>query len=76
MRQAQRLAEWLAAVDPVLEDGVRMAVTAAPAEVSASLATSTRLHFVGRLAHDKLASLWARSRAVASSKGWWSRRTK
>ena len=59
-----RLAEWVAAVDHALDDGVRMVVTATAAEVPASLATSTRLHFVGRLTHDKLLSLWARSRAV------------
>jgi glycosyltransferase involved in cell wall biosynthesis len=70
-----RLAEWVAAVDHVLDDGVRMLVTATAEEVPASLATSTRLHFVGRLAHDRLRSLWARSRAVyfppgLESYGW------
>jgi Glycosyl transferases group 1 len=59
-----RLAEWVAAVDHALDDGVRMVVTATVAEVPASLALSTRLHFVGRLAHDELRSLWVRSRAV------------
>jgi hypothetical protein len=59
-----RLAEWVAAVDHTLDDGVRMVVTATAAEVPVSLAISTRLHFVGRLAHDKLRSLWVRSRAV------------
>jgi hypothetical protein len=59
-----RLAEWVAAVDHALDDGVRMVVTATAEEVPASLATSTRLHFVGRLAHNELLSLWARSRAV------------
>jgi hypothetical protein len=60
----ERLADWVAAVDHALDDGVRMAVTAAAAEVPAALATSTRLHFVGRLPHDQLLRLWARSRAV------------
>jgi len=59
-----RLTEWVAAVDHALDDGVRMVVTATATEVPASLATSTRLHFVGRIAHDRLLSLWARSRAV------------
>jgi len=32
--------------------------------VPGPLATSTRLHFVGRLAHADLLGLWARSRAI------------
>lgn len=60
----ERLAEWVAAVDHALDDGVRMVVTATPAEVPESLAASTRLHFVGRLGHEKLRSLWAVSRAA------------
>ena len=60
----ERLAEWVAAVDHALDERVRIVVTATAAEVPASLSTSTRLHFVGRLSHDRLLSLWARSRAV------------
>ncbi|HEY6792128.1 MAG TPA: glycosyltransferase [Trebonia sp.] len=60
----ERLADWLAAVDDALDDRVRMIVTASPAEVPFTLAASPRLHFVGRLTHDVLSRLWARSRAV------------
>jgi hypothetical protein len=60
----ERLGEWVAAVDRALDDGVRMIVTASPAEVPESLAASTRLHFVGRVGHEKLQSLWAATRAV------------
>jgi Glycosyl transferases group 1 len=59
-----RLAEWLAAVDQVLDESVRMIVTANVTEVPTSLATSSRLEFVGRLDHSDLCHLWARSRAV------------
>src|SRR5258708_29868830 len=60
----ERLADWLAAIDDTLDDRVRMIVTASPAEVPVSLAASPRLHFVGRLTHDALSRLWARSQAV------------
>lgn len=61
---AERLAEWLDAVDQALCDRVRMIVTASPADVPPALATSPRLHFVGRVGHDDMLRLWARSRAV------------
>lgn len=61
---ADRLAEWLDAVDHALCDHVRMIVTASPSDVPPALATSPRLHFIGRVGHDDMLRLWARSRAV------------
>ena len=48
-----RLAEWVRAVDHVLDESVRLIVTASPAEVPTWLAASPRLHFVGRLEHQR-----------------------
>jgi hypothetical protein len=59
-----RIGEWLAAADDVLDDSVRLIVTASPGEVPASLAVSPRLHFVGRLTVDRMHDLWRRSRAI------------
>jgi Glycosyl transferases group 1 len=61
---ADRIGEWLAAVDDVLDDSVRLIVTASPDEAPASLAVSPRLHFVGRLTVDDVRDLWRRSRAI------------
>lgn len=61
---ASRIAEWLTAVDDVLDDAVRLIVTASSDEVPASLAASPRLHFVGRLGLSQAAQLRARCRAV------------
>jgi hypothetical protein len=61
---AERITEWLAAVDDVLDDSVRLIVTASATEVPASLAASPRLHFVGRLSVTQMQDLWLRSRAV------------
>jgi len=63
-RMAERISEWLTAVDDVLDDSVRLVVTARPDEVPASLAASPRLHFVGRVDVAQVAELWARCRAV------------
>jgi Glycosyl transferases group 1 len=63
-RMAERITEWLTAVDDVLDDAVRLVVTARPDEVPASLAASSRLHFVGRVDVAQVAELWARCRAV------------
>jgi enoyl-CoA hydratase/carnithine racemase len=54
---ADRISEWLAAVDDVMDDAIRLVVTARPAEVPASLAASPRLHFVGRLAVERMRDL-------------------
>ena len=59
-----RIAEWLAAVDGVLDESVRLIVTASAGDVPAALAASPRLRFVGRLGVDQTRDLWARSRAV------------
>lgn len=61
---AHRLADWLTAVEGSFDESVRLIVTANPSEVPASLAANTRIHFVGRLDHEKLCRLWARSLAV------------
>jgi hypothetical protein len=59
-----RLREWVAAVDSHIDPGVRLAVTAAPAELPADLASHPRVSCAGRLPHQDLCQLWARSRAV------------
>jgi glycosyltransferase involved in cell wall biosynthesis len=61
---AERIADWLAAADGAMDDSVRLIVTASAAEVPASLAASSRLHFVGRLSVGHMADLWRRCRAV------------
>jgi glycosyltransferase involved in cell wall biosynthesis len=61
---ADRLTEWVAAVDEHINPAVRLLVTANPSEVPASLASSPRIELVGRLPHAKLGRLWARSRAI------------
>ena len=63
-QMAERISEWLTAVDDVLDDSVRLIVTANPDEVPASLAASPRLHFVGRLQVSQARRLRARCRAV------------
>jgi len=61
---ADRIGEWLTAVDHVLDDSVRLIVTASPGDVPGPLAASSRLHFVGRLEVSQARRLWARCRAV------------
>jgi glycosyltransferase involved in cell wall biosynthesis len=61
---ADRIGEWLSAVDQAMDDAVRLIVTASPAEVPASLATSTRLHLVGRLSVAQTRELWSQSQAI------------
>jgi Glycosyl transferases group 1 len=63
-RMAERITEWVSAVDGVLDDSVRLIVTASAAEVPASLALSPRLHLVGQLSVERVQGLWARCRAV------------
>jgi hypothetical protein len=59
-----RIAEWVRVADSVLDESVRLIVTASPAEVPTSLAASPRLHFVGRIDHQELCRLWAHCQAV------------
>jgi hypothetical protein len=61
---SERIADWLAATRDAMDDSVRLIVTASAAEVPASLAASSRLHFVGRLSVRHMADLWDRCRAV------------
>ncbi|HEX3957199.1 MAG TPA: glycosyltransferase [Trebonia sp.] len=63
-QMAERIGDWLAAVDDVLDDSVRLLVTASPAQVPAPLAASPRLHFVGSFSAAQIGALWARCRAV------------
>ena len=63
-RMADRLADWVGAVDHALPGQVRMIVTASPADVPLALATSPRLHFVGRVDHENLSRLWERCQAI------------
>jgi Glycosyl transferases group 1 len=59
-----RISQWLTAVDGMLDDAVRLIVTASPDAVPASLAASPRLHFVGRLDVARAQEIAARCRAV------------
>jgi glycosyltransferase involved in cell wall biosynthesis len=61
---AERLTEWVEAVDKHIDPEVRLVVTASPSEVPDSLAGSPRIEFVGQLQHAKLVELWADSRAI------------
>jgi len=61
---ADRLAEWVDAVDHALPEAVRMIVTASPAQVPLALATGPRLHFVGRVDYESMRRLQARCRAI------------
>jgi glycosyltransferase involved in cell wall biosynthesis len=61
---ADRIGEWLSAVDEAMDDAVRLIVTASPAEVPTSLATSPRLHLVGRLSVAQTRELWSRCQAI------------
>jgi len=63
-QMADRIGEWLAAVDEVLDDAVRLIVTASPDELPASLATSPRLHLVGRLSVAQTREMWSRCQAI------------
>jgi hypothetical protein len=61
---AERLAEWVTAVDGHIDTAVQLLVTASSAEVPAPLASNSRITFVGRLNSASLRHLWARSRAI------------
>jgi hypothetical protein len=63
-QMADRLAEWLDAVDATLDEAVQMIVTAGPGDVPPRLARSARFHFAGRLSQDAVRRLRSRSRAV------------
>ena len=61
---AERVAEWLAAVNGAMDDSVRLIVTASATEVPASLAASPRLYFVGQLSIEQTREIWAGCRAI------------
>jgi glycosyltransferase involved in cell wall biosynthesis len=63
-QMAERIAEWLAAVDDALDEPVRLIITASATEVPAELAASPRLCFVGQVDVTQAKDLWMRSRAV------------
>jgi len=60
----ERIAEWLAATEGRIDTSIKLVVTASHSEVPTALAHNPRIHFVGRLDHSHLRSLWARSRAI------------
>jgi Glycosyl transferases group 1 len=60
----ERLAELLAAMDDAADAAVRLRVTADQAELPESLARHPRVERVGRIDHQALRKLWARSRAI------------
>jgi glycosyltransferase involved in cell wall biosynthesis len=59
-----RISELLAAIDQVADTAVRLKVTAARTEVPDALAAHPRLEVLGRLGHNELRELWARSRVI------------
>jgi glycosyltransferase involved in cell wall biosynthesis len=59
-----RISELLAAIDEVADTAVRLKVTAARTEVPDALAAHPRLEVLGRLGHNELRELWARSRVI------------
>jgi glycosyltransferase involved in cell wall biosynthesis len=60
----ERLREWVAAVDGVIEPSIRMYVTATASEVPDDLKTHPRINLVGQLSHADVRELWARSCAI------------
>ena len=61
---APLLAELLAALDDVADESVRLRVTAQCSELPDALARHRRIEFVGRISHQALRQLWARSQAI------------
>jgi glycosyltransferase involved in cell wall biosynthesis len=59
-----RIAEWLTAVGRVLDDQVRLVVTASPAEVPSAVAASPRLELTGHLTVAQARELRARCQAI------------
>jgi hypothetical protein len=63
-QMADRLTDMLVAMDMYGDPSVRLRVTADRAELPARVADHPRVESVGRLSHDKLRSIWGRSRAI------------
>jgi glycosyltransferase involved in cell wall biosynthesis len=61
---APLLAELLAALDDVADQPVRLRVTALRSELPDALAQHRRIELVGRISHQDLRELWARSQAI------------
>jgi glycosyltransferase involved in cell wall biosynthesis len=61
---APRLAELLAALDDIADEPVRLRVTANPSELPEALAQHRRIELIGRISHQALRQLWARSQAI------------
>jgi glycosyltransferase involved in cell wall biosynthesis len=59
-----RLTELLAAIEDCGDPSVSLRVTAETAELPEALANNPKIELVGRLGHDELRRLWARSRAI------------
>jgi glycosyltransferase involved in cell wall biosynthesis len=60
----ERITDLLTAIDDVAEAAVQLRVTADQEEVPATLARHPRIDVVGRLSHQALRELWARSQAI------------
>lgn len=61
---AERLTEWVDAVQGKIDPRIRMLVTASPSELPVRLANNPRIELVGQLQHDELHRLWARCSAI------------
>jgi glycosyltransferase involved in cell wall biosynthesis len=59
-----RIAELLAVIDDIADPTVRLCVTASQSEVPKDLASHPRIDLVGRLDHQSLRELWARSSVI------------
>ena len=60
----ERLAELLWALDAHGDPEIQLRITATVAELPASLADHPRVVALGRLPHQQLRTVWARSRAI------------
>jgi hypothetical protein len=60
----ERITELVNAMDGVAEPDIRLQVTANRPEVPEALVNHPRIDLVGRIDHQALRELWARSRAI------------
>jgi glycosyltransferase involved in cell wall biosynthesis len=63
-QMAERITEWLAAVDAHFDPAVRLIVTADQADLPDHVAGNQRIDLVGRLDHAELRKRWSCSRAI------------
>jgi glycosyltransferase involved in cell wall biosynthesis len=60
----ERITDLLTAIDDAADAAVQLLLTADQEEVPPTLACHPRIHLVGRLSHQALRELWARSQAI------------